>query len=129
DDGGAGFAALEQAFAGVEVEAALELLGLGGVALVAGVDEDGADVGFEEFDGFGGIGGGGGFGGQRGGTDGGEEGDRGEGTAQGHEIRVSEGVTRGELYVLRGLRFGGCVRGVEFGRRGWSASVSAGGRR
>ena len=76
DESGAGRAAFAEGVAGVEGEAAFGFALGGVVAGVAGLDENGADGGFEEFD-FGGWEGGGWGGGERGG--GGEE--EGEGDA------------------------------------------------
>lgn len=47
DDGGAGIAACLPAGTRVEIEIGLEFFGLGRVALVAMLDEEGADVSFE----------------------------------------------------------------------------------
>ena len=85
DEGGAGFAAVEEAFAGIDVEAGLEfalLLGLGGVAGVALLREDGADFILEERKLLGG-----GFGGaEREGGEGGEGGEEREGGGGFHVV-------------------------------------------
>ena len=48
DQCGAGFAAGEEAVAGVEEEAAADFFRVGGMARIAVLDQDGADFGFEE---------------------------------------------------------------------------------
>ena len=50
DEGRAVVAAFENGLAGIDEKAALALAGLDGVALVAALDEDGADVLFKESD-------------------------------------------------------------------------------
>jgi hypothetical protein len=94
DEAGAGGAAFEEAVTGVEGEAAFGFALGGVVARVAGIDEDRADFGFEEFDLIGRE-----RGGCRGGAGGGRE--EGEEWEDGEEGEGAEGGTQREEVAER----------------------------
>ncbi|MFM1945458.1 MAG: hypothetical protein RI897_4440 [Verrucomicrobiota bacterium] len=56
DDGGAAVTALEECGGGIDEEAGFGFAAFGAMAGIAGFDEDGADVGFEEVEGLGFLG-------------------------------------------------------------------------